>query len=200
MREPFRDFVAREVAPDSVLITCGLPATNKTETAEVIAALKGMALLRTDALRLEVLKGRDIFDEGTASDMSLRTLVYDRLFSEAEILARTGRGVILDATFITRDLRRRAAKVARRNGRILIIEETAAPEAFSLEKISRRSRESYESNALTPQAYFNNRDRFEPVDIADLKAREPGLVVMHFVVDTASDSGDGWFVVSRSGD
>lgn len=199
MREPFRSFIEREIMPDAVLITCGLPATNKTETAEVIAEMKGMALLRTDALRIEVLKGRDVFEEETASDMSLRTLVYDRLFSEADILARMGTGVILDATFITQGLRRRAAGVAHRNGRILVIEETKAPESFSLEKISRRSRESYESNALTPQAYFNNRDRFEPVDISDLQAHEPGLIVMHFTVDTASDTDDGWFVISRPG-
>ncbi len=199
MREPFKIFIEKEIPADAVLITCGLPATNKTETAEVIAAMKGMTLLRTDVLRLDVLKGRDIFDEETASDMSLRSLVYDRLFSEADNLAGKGTGVILDATFITQGLRRRAAGVARRNSRMLVIEETKAPEAFSLEKISRRSRESYESNALTEKAYLNNREKFEPVDIADLKAQEPGLMIMHFTVDTASDSEDGWFVISRSG-
>ncbi|MRR14706.1 hypothetical protein EG833_04615 [archaeon] len=107
--------------------------------------------------------------------------------------------MILDATFITQDLRRRAARVAAMNGRMLVIEETKAPEAFSLEKISRRSRENYESNALTEKAYFNNREKFEPVDIADLKAHAPGLDILHFIVDTSSGSEDGWFVVSRSG-
>jgi predicted kinase len=34
------------------------------------------------------------------------------MFKQAEILAKNGKGVILDATFVTQKLRRRAAKVA----------------------------------------------------------------------------------------
>ena len=37
MREPFVDFMEKEIDKDSVVITCGLPATNKTETMEVLA-------------------------------------------------------------------------------------------------------------------------------------------------------------------
>ena len=41
MREPFVDYMKRELMPDTVLIACGLPATYKTETTEVIAEIKG---------------------------------------------------------------------------------------------------------------------------------------------------------------
>jgi hypothetical protein len=62
MREPFVEFMTRELEPRTVLIACGLPASYKTETTEVIAGLKGYIMLRTDILRLEVMKSEDIFD------------------------------------------------------------------------------------------------------------------------------------------
>lgn len=198
MRVPFRDFIEREIDGDAVLITCGLPATNKTETAEVIARIKGYTILRTDMIRKEILKGEDIFDEKVASDMNKRALVYDRMFEMAHELATRGKGVILDATFIKRSLRRRAAKVAARAGKTLIIQQTSAPEAYSLEKISKRTKENYESNALTPEAYHNNKKSFEPVDLDALKADFPDLGIMHLVVDTASDSEDGWYVIEQT--
>ena len=55
----------------------------------------------------------------------------------------------------------------------------------------------YESNALTPQAYFNNKERFEPVDLDEIKARFPNLSTIHLVVDTASDSEDEWYVIEK---
>jgi len=191
-------FIQREIRPDAVLITCGLPATNKTGTAQVIARTKGLTILRTDLMRREILRGEDIFDEKIASDMARRELVYERMFLEADALAASGKGLILDATFITQSLRRRAAAVAARSGRVFVIEQTSAPEAYSLGKISRRSREEYVSNALTETAYLNNKKRFEPVDLDDLKGLYPGLAILHFVVDAASDSQDGWFVIGKS--
>ena len=55
MREPFIDFMKTELTPETVLIACGLPASYKTETTEVIAKIKGYHVLRTDMIRLEVL-------------------------------------------------------------------------------------------------------------------------------------------------
>ncbi len=197
MREPFKEFVEGEIEDGAVLIACGLPATNKTETMEVIARLKGYEMLRSDLIRLEVLKGEDIFDEQVASSMDKRKMVYERMFSMADELASQGTGVILDATFITQRLRMRAAEVAAKNSRTFIIQQTQCPEDYSLNKIAKRTKEDYESNALTPQAYFNNKERFEPVDLDEIKARFPNLSLVHLVVDTASDSEDEWYVIDR---
>jgi hypothetical protein len=198
MREPYKAFVDKEIPDGMVIIACGLPATNKTETTEVIARVKGYTMLRTDIIRKEVLKGEDIFDEKVASDMDKRKLVYDTMFSLADDLASQGKGVILDATFITQSLRKRAAKVAARHGRIFMIQQTSCPQEYSLDKISKRSRENYESNALTEQAYLNNLKKFEPVDLEDLKKTFPGLSILHIIVDTASDSEDEWFVTGKT--
>ena len=197
MREPFKTFIDREIGDSAVLIACGLPATNKTETTEIIAREKGYEMLRTDIIRKEVLKGEDIFDEKVASNMDKRKLVYDRMFSVADELASEGKGVILDATFITQALRRRAAEVAARNNKTFIIQQTNCPQDYSLDKISKRSKENYESNALTEQAYLNNKKKFEPVDLDDFKALYPTLRIVHIIVDTASDSEDEWFVIDK---
>ena len=197
MREPFIDFMKRELTPNTLLIACGLPASYKTETTEVIAGLKGYKILRTDMIRLEVLKGEDIFDEEVASNMDKRRRVYDEMFQMANELAEKGEGVILDATFVSQSLRRRAAEVAANNGMRLVIQQTQCPREVSLKRISKRTKENYESNALTEQAYLNNLNKFEPVDLEDLKRRYPELDIVHLLVDTTSDLTDEWLVIGK---
>jgi predicted kinase len=198
MKEPFRDFITRELDSRTVLIACGLPASYKTETTEVIAAIKGYRILRTDMIRLEVLKNDDIFDEKVASNMDKRTLVYDEMFRLADVLAGKGEGVILDATFVTQALRRRAARIAADHGLTFVIQQTRCPKEVSLRRISLRTKENYESNALTEQAYTNNLKRFEPVDLKDLKGLNPSLNLVHLLVDTSSDKTDEWFVIQKA--
>ena len=198
MREVFIDFMQTELKPDVVLIVCGLPASYKIETTEVIAELKGYRVLRTDLIRLEVLKDEDIFDEKVASDMKKRELVYDKMFSCAGELAEKDKGVILDATFITQALRRRAAQVAARHDKVFVIQQTQCPQEVSLKRIAERTREDYESNALTERAYLNNKRKFQPVDLEDLKSLYPALTVIHLLVDTTSDLAQEWAVIGKT--
>jgi predicted kinase len=197
MREAFVEYMKRELVPETVIIACGLPATYKTETTEMIAEINGYKIVRTDLIRLEVLRGEDIFDEKVASDMKKRELVYDETFRRADELAGKGEGIILDATFITRKLRRRAAEIAARHNKVFVIQQTQCPQEVSLRRISERTKQEYESNALTEQAYLNNKDRFEPVDLDNLKNSFPMLPIVHLLVDTASDLVDEWRVIGR---
>jgi predicted kinase len=197
MREHFVDFVKKELQPETVVIACGLPASYKTETTEVIAKIKGHKIIRTDLIRLEILKNEDIFDEKVASDMKKRELVYNEIFSLADELVARGEGIILDATFITQKLRRRAAEVAARHNKIFVIQQTQCPQEISFKRISKRTKEKYESNALTIQAYINNKNRFQPVDLEDLKRLYPSLHILHLLVDTTSDLIDDWRVIGK---
>jgi predicted kinase len=197
MKEAFVDFMKNELEPNTVLIACGLPASYKTETTEVIADLKGYRILRSDLIRLKVLKHDDIFDEKKAASMKKRTLVYDEMFRMADEAAGKGEGIILDATFVTQSLRRRAAKVAADHGKTLVIQQTQCPKEVSLARISKRTEENYESNALTEVAYTNNVKKFEPVDLEDLKQRHPNLKVVHLLVDTTSNLTDQWHVINK---
>jgi predicted kinase len=197
MKEPFIDYMHSVLGDNTVLIACGLPASYKTETTEVVAKLKGHTILRTDMIRLEVLKNEDIFDEKVASSMDKRNQVYDEMFRMAHELAAKGKSVVLDATFVTQSLRRRAAGVAAEHGKTLVIQQTQCPREVSLRRISERTKENYESNALTEQAYLNNKRKFEPVDLEDLQKRYPGLNIVHLLVDTTSDSEDAWWVIDK---
>ena len=197
MKENFVGFMKKELQPETVVIACGLPASYKTETTEVIAKIKGYKIIRTDLIRLEVLKNEDIFDEKVASNMKKRELVYDEMFSLADELAGKGEGIILDATFITQELRRRAAEVAARHNKVFVIQQTQCPQQVSFKRISQRTKENYESNALTVQAYLNNKKKFQPVDLEDLKSLYPSLNILHLLVDTTSDLVDEWTVIGE---
>ena len=195
MREPFAKFIESELGPDILLTTCGLPASWKTETAEEVSKIKGYPIIRTDLIRLEVLKGEDIFDEKVASDMDKRKKVYDEVFRRADESIAKGQGVILDATFITQSLRRRAAEIAAKNNRTFVIMQTRCPQEVSIARIMRRTKENYESNALTEQAYLNNKAKFEEVDLDDFKQLHPDLDILHFIVDTQYDPPEDWYVI-----
>jgi uncharacterized protein len=196
MKAPFASFVKKELEPRTLLITCGLPASYKTETAEEISKIKGYLILRSDLIRLEVLKNEDIFDAKVAGNMSKRLSVYDEVFRRAdEQAAKSKGGLILDATFVTQELRRRAAEIAAKNNMTFVILQTSCPQEVSVSRIKKRTKEKYESNALTEEAYLANKNKFEPVDIADLKAKYPTLKVAHLTVDTCRDETDQWFVI-----
>jgi hypothetical protein len=196
LREPFAEFVKSNLGPNTLLITCGLPATWKTETSEEISKIKGYPILRSDLIRLEVLKGEDVFDAKVAGNMSKRLSVYDEVFRRADELAgKTKHGLILDATFVAQDLRRRAAEIAAKHGMTFVILQTSCPEEVSVARLQRRSKEKYESNALTVDAYLANKKKFEPVDVEDLKKNYPRLKIMHLTVDTCHDSPADWYVI-----
>lgn len=195
MREPFVKFVEDELEGGFLLIACGLPGTWKTETTEEVARLKGYLLLRSDLIRLEVLKGEDIFDAKVASNMNKRTAVYDEMFRQADESLEKNDCVILDATFVTQVLRRRAAEIAAKHNLTFVILQTDCPQEVAIRRILSRTKENYESNALTEEAYLNNKKRFEAVDLDDLKRLYPGLKVIHLLVDTSHDPPEDWYVI-----
>ncbi len=197
MRKPFAEFVKAELSPNILLITCGLPGTWKTETSQEISKINGYPILRTDLIRLEVLKNEDIFDVKVAGNMSKRELVYDEMFRQAEDLAQKGKGVILDATFVSQKLRRRAAEVAAKSKIPIVILQTSCSEDASITRILRRTKQNYESNALTKEAYINNKNRFESVDLDDLRQRHPNLEIIHLTVDTEHDNPEDWYIIRK---
>ena len=195
MKEPFGKFIESKLESGILLITCGLPGTWKTETSEEISKIKGYPILRTDLIRKELLKNENIFDEKVASNMDKRMMVYDEMFRQAEECLRKGNSVILDATFITQSLRRRAAAIAAKHNKTFVILQTHCPQEVAIARILRRTKEDYESNALTEQAYFNNKKRFEEVDMDDLKRLNPDLNIIHLTVDTQHDLPEDWYII-----
>ena len=195
MKEPFTEFIKTKLGAGYVLIACGLPGTWKTETTEEVSKITGYPLLRSDLIRLDVLKNEDIFDEKVASNMDKRQMVYDEMFKQADESLEQNDGVILDATFVTQALRKQAAAIAAKHGRRFIILQTDCPQEVAIARILKRTKEEYVSNALTEQAYLNNKKRFEEVDSGDIKNSYPNIDIVHLIVDTRHDLPQDWYIV-----
>lgn len=185
--------IESEIPKDCVLISVGLPGSWKSPVMEEIAKMKGFQILRSDLIRLEVLKGLDVFDNKVASHPENRKKVYDEMFRQAaEVLRTSAKGLILDATFFTQELRSSAAELAQRENRTLVIAECVCSEEKSIERILKRTKDNYESNALTREAYLNNKVLFQPVNIQDLKERFKAVPMIHLTIDTESNSLPDW--------
>ena len=195
MKEPFAKFIENKLETGTLLIACGLPGTWKTETTEKVSKIKGYPILRTDLIRREVLKDMDIFDEKVASNYEIRKKVYDEMFTRAEQTLLKENGVILDATFVTKELRRRAAGIAAMQNKTFVILQTNCTKDASINRILKRTKENYESNALTEQAYLNNLKKFEKVDLEELKNLYPDLSIVHLTVDTELDKPEEWYII-----
>ena len=185
MERAFSEVIESEIPKDSLLISVGLPGSWKSPVTEEIARLKGFQILRSDIIRLEILKGEDIFDNKVASDPNRRKKVYEEMFRQAENTLKTiQEGLILDATFFTQELRARAAELAEKTHRTFVIAECVCTEEKSIERILKRTKENYESNALTKEAYLNNKALFQPIDTVDLKKKFKMLPIIYLTVDT----------------
>ena len=193
MERFFSEVIESEVPKDCLLISVGLPGSWKSPVTEEIAKMKGFQVLRSDIIRLEVLKGQDIFDNKVASNSDNRKRVYEEMFRQAQnLLDSTKEGIILDATFFTQGLRAQAAELAEKANRTFVIAECVCTEEKSLERISKRTKENYESNALTREAYLNNKAIFQPVDIDDLKKRFRTVAMIHLTIDTEFNTLPDW--------
>ena len=196
MENHFREVIEREVPAGSVLISVGLPGSWKSPVTEEIGKIKNFPILRSDMIRVEVLEGEDVFDEKIASDPSRRKRVYDEMFRRTETCLRADRrGIILDATFVTQDLRSRAAELALKADRAFVIAECLCSEKKSIERILKRTRENYESNALTREAYLNNKALFQPVDAGELKKKFGHLSIIHLTIDTEFNDVTDWKIL-----
>jgi len=144
-------------------------------------------------IRLEVLKGEDIFSNKVASDPDRRKRVYEEMFRRAEdTLKKTQDGLILDATFFTQELRAKAAELAEKTHRAFVVAECACTEEKSIERILKRTKENYESNALTKEAYLNNKALFQPIDTVELKKKFTTLPIIYLTIDTEYDTPLDW--------
>jgi predicted kinase len=197
MREPFAEYIKNKLPDGFLLIACGLPGTGKTYTSAKVQETSGGVLLRSDTIRRELFQNEDIFNSKIAADAGKRAQVYDVMFARADEALKTSENVILDATFVAQSLRQRAAAIANKHKKTFIILQTDCPQEVSLRRILARDKENYVSNAITEEAYLDNKKKFEAVDLVGLKRRNPGLKIIHLIVDTAKDPPEEWFVIEE---
>jgi aminoglycoside phosphotransferase family enzyme/predicted kinase len=157
---------AESLPPAMLVITCGLAGTGKSTIARGVARAIDAAVLRSDVVRKEI-EGIDpqtpVAEDYRAGlyapEKTDRT--YEALFSEARRELMTGRSVVLDASFIRRNHRRAAARLARECGaQFACVEITARDEAIR-QRLSGRMRRGRDPSDARWDIYLQQKRRFQ---------------------------------------
>jgi aminoglycoside phosphotransferase family enzyme/predicted kinase len=123
-----------------VVATGGLIGSGKSTLAEALGRATGWPVVSSDRVRkaLAGVRPTERAPEGAYSTaFSSRT--FDEVFRRAGVVLGSGRGVVLDATFRDRALRRRARDLARQHGRRFLFAETACDDATLRARLRRRA-------------------------------------------------------------
>jgi aminoglycoside phosphotransferase family enzyme/predicted kinase len=165
----------------AVIACAGLSGTGKTTLATELARTTGFDLLGTDVLRKRraglapEASARAAFGAGLYTDEA-RTATYAALVAEVEAALETGRGVVVDGTFIRRADRDRLATAARRQRRECVFVSCRADEQAVRARLAAREEGRSVSDARWT-TYVAQRERCEPF----------GADEGHLVVDTGGE-------------
>ncbi len=163
------------LAPALVLVM-GLSGSGKSLVAGAIAHRVGAALLSTDIVRKEfaglpparraaVAVGAELYDH----DVTAR--VYARMTERAEKLLDQGHAVILDGTFLTRELRAPVLELAQRSRVPLFVVECQAPDEVVRQRQQQRATQPWTASDATLAVYLDQQQRSEPPQEVPAAAR-----------------------------
>jgi uncharacterized protein len=176
--------LASERAPDSrprLIAVGGLIASGKSTLARALAADLALPWISSDRVR-KYLCGVEpttalsdaAFDASYSEEFSAR--VYTEVLRRAEVVLRSGRSVVLDASFRSRAARAGARALASRLDTPFILLECRAPLDVSRARLAERAKHPSESDGRS-EIFDDFVARYEP--ITELDEGE------HFVVDTS---------------
>ncbi|NYT04232.1 MAG: ATP-binding protein [Candidatus Methanofastidiosa archaeon] len=114
-----------------LIVITGLPGTGKTTIAEELAKKIDAIVLSTDKIR------KTIFEKPVYNEEDKR-IVYNELFSQTSKSLSKGKNVILDGTFYTKALRKRAKEVGELFGKNVYFVYCETPEEILKERIENR--------------------------------------------------------------
>lgn len=142
VRQAFHDTIAEG---GHLIITCGVSGSGKSTAASAIAPASGAIHIRSDIERkrlagLGALE-RSSHDNDDIYAPRFTEKTYDRLADVASICLETGYPVIVDATFLRKDERKRFRDIAEKHGSPFTIMHVHADMHILRERVSRRLRE-----------------------------------------------------------
>lgn len=135
----------RSLIPPSVIAVGGVLGSGKTTLSDALSAIVGGPAIQTDRTRkhlLGVMATERIHEapwEG-AYDASFTARVYDEVFRRASVVLRSGRPVVLDASFRERALRQRAQTLALEHGVPFHFVECVCPLELCRERLVERAK------------------------------------------------------------
>jgi len=141
----------RSILRPAVVAVGGLIASGKSTVADLVARETSAPVVEADRTRKHMLRvpATQRLDERAwsgAYDPKLTELVYAEVLRRADVVLRTGRPVVLDASFRSPAMRRAARELAARHGVPFRFVECRAPEGTCRERLARRERETHVSD------------------------------------------------------
>jgi predicted kinase len=146
-----------------VVAVGGLIGAGKTVLAEAASRALGLPVVSSDRTR-KSLAGVAPLERAPASayEPAFSARTFDEVFRRAELVVRSGRGIILDATFGGRELRGRARRLAEGHGRPFLFVEAVCERSVLVERLRRRAAGPSVSDA-TEALLARMQATFEPV-------------------------------------
>lgn len=172
--------------PGATLLVCGLIGSGKTTVAETLADLLGGVVISSDRVRktragLEPDQSLRAEHGAGAYEEARRAQVYADLLVEARPVVRSGRTVILDATYARRAWREQARAWAASEGSACALVEVTADESDALARLRERAGRGGDASDAGPELYAAMRAQFE----APLASANDWPARRRFMIDTS---------------
>jgi len=162
-------FERPSLVPPRVVAVGGMIASGKSRTAGAIGELISAPVISSDRTRKQLM-GRQPTESlkskawSGAYSPGVTQAVYQEMWRLAETIVRSGRPVVIDASFRTVAMRNAARMLAERCSVPFVLVECVAPRELTLERLAARDkREAHESDAR-PELLDEFEQRFEPID------------------------------------
>jgi len=154
--------------PPALIIMSGLMATGKSFMAAKLGKRLGIEPVRSDLVRKDIqgverFKHRlDMYGEGIYT-ANATELTYGALLDEARQALTQGRSVILDASFISYEHRKRARELAHEAKARFRVIECSAPEEIIRKRLEDRLSEQSEPSDARWEIFHAQQAAFEPI-------------------------------------
>ncbi len=174
---------AVQAAP-ALVVVCGLSGSGKSTLARALSLRLGFEVINSDVVRKRLAgltaatHARTGYDQGIYGE-DFNRLTYATMMDEAEGLLRSGRGVILDATFREPAARRGASDVASRANVPWLFVECRCEEREALRRLDERARIPGEVSDADANVYRHQLVEFAPLN--EIPAYR------HCIIDTTRD-------------
>lgn len=158
---------ASDDRPPLLMITCGLSGTGKTAVAHALADRLDLAVVSSDVVRKELVglaateRQHERYGGGIYS-ARVTQQTYAAMLRRARELLNDSQSVILDATFLRRELRARAAGLASDAGAYFFCVETLADAAVVQQRLAGRELETAAISDARWDTYLMQQQVHEP--------------------------------------